>query len=56
MGRRTGERRPRQREQKQIVSRGLIAAIFVRRKGGVSDNPLESITLEDCALGLAAPT
>jgi allantoate deiminase len=28
--------------------------LFVRCKGGVSHNPLESITLEDCALGLAA--
>ncbi len=30
--------------------------LFVRCKGGVSHNPLESITLEDCALGLAALT
>jgi allantoate deiminase len=28
--------------------------LFVRCKGGVSHNPLESITIEDCALGLAA--
>jgi allantoate deiminase len=28
--------------------------LFVRCKGGVSHNPLESITTEDCALGLAA--
>jgi allantoate deiminase len=28
--------------------------LFVRCKGGVSHNPLESITVEDCALGLAA--
>ena len=28
--------------------------LFVRCKGGVSHNPLESITLEDCAYGLAA--
>ena len=30
--------------------------LFVRCKGGVSHNPLESITLEDCALGLKALT
>ena len=30
--------------------------IFVRCKGGVSHNPLESITPEDCAYGLAALT
>jgi allantoate deiminase len=30
--------------------------LFVRCKGGVSHNPLESITVEDCALGLAALT
>ena len=30
--------------------------LFVRCKGGVSHNPLESISLEDCALGLAALT
>jgi len=30
--------------------------LFVRCKGGVSHNPLESITLDDCALGLAALT
>ena len=28
--------------------------LFVCCKGGVSHNPLESITLEDCAFGLAA--
>ena len=30
--------------------------LFIRCKGGVSHNPLESITVEDCALGLAALT
>jgi allantoate deiminase len=30
--------------------------LFVRCKGGVSHNPLESITVEDCALGLKALT
>ena len=30
--------------------------LFVRCKGGVSHNPLELITLEDCAFGLAALT
>jgi allantoate deiminase len=30
--------------------------LFVRCKGGVSHNPLESITLDDCAIGLAALT
>ena len=30
--------------------------LFVRCKGGISHNPLKSITLEDCALGLAALT
>ena len=30
--------------------------LFVRCKGGVSHNPLESITAEDCAYGLAALT
>jgi allantoate deiminase len=30
--------------------------LFLRCKGGVSHNPLESITLEDCALGLATLT
>jgi len=30
--------------------------LFVRCKGGVSHSPLESITLEDCAIGLAALT
>lgn len=30
--------------------------LFVRCKGGVSHNPLESITAEDCAIGLAALT
>ena len=28
--------------------------LFVRCKGGISHNPLESITVEDCAFGLAA--
>ncbi len=28
--------------------------LFVRCKGGVSQNPLESIIVEDCATGLAA--
>ena len=37
---------------------GLCPAgmLFVRCNGGVSHNPLESITLEDCAYGLAALT
>ena len=30
--------------------------LFLRCKGGVSHNPLESITAEDCELGLAALT
>jgi hypothetical protein len=30
--------------------------LFVRGKGGVSRNPLESITLEDCVLGLKTLT
>jgi len=30
--------------------------LFVRCKGGVSHNPLESITVADCAIGLAALT
>jgi hydantoinase/carbamoylase family amidase len=30
--------------------------LFVRCRGGVSHSPLESITLEDCAIGLAALT
>jgi len=30
--------------------------LFVRCKGGISHNPLESITVEDCAFGLAALT
>ena len=30
--------------------------LFVRCKGGVSHNPLELITVEDCAFGLAALT
>ena len=30
--------------------------LFVRCKGGVSHNPLESITVEDCAMGLKALT
>ena len=28
--------------------------LFVRCKGGISHNPLEAITVEDCAYGLAA--
>ena len=28
--------------------------LFLRCKGGVSHNPLESITAEDCEIGLAA--
>jgi allantoate deiminase len=28
--------------------------LFVRCQGGVSHNPLESITVEDCAIGLKA--
>ncbi|HXE23681.1 MAG TPA: allantoate amidohydrolase [Roseiarcus sp.] len=30
--------------------------LFVRCKGGISHNPLESITVEDCAMGLKALT
>ena len=30
--------------------------LFVRCKGGISHNPIESITIEDCAYGLAALT
>ena len=39
-----------------MIMGGLCPAgmLFVRCKGGVSHNPLESITLEDCAFGLAA--
>src|SRR5208337_2729155 len=39
-----------------MVMGGLCPAgmLFIRCKGGISHNPLESITLEDCALGLAA--
>ena len=39
-----------------MVMGGLCPAgmLFVRCKGGVSHNPLESITVEDCAAGLAA--
>jgi len=39
-----------------MVMGGLCPAgmLFVRCKGGVSHNPLESITLEDCIFGLAA--
>jgi allantoate deiminase len=39
-----------------MVMGGLCPAgiLFVRCKGGVSHNPLESITVEDCAFGLAA--
>ena len=41
-----------------MIMGGLAPAgmLFVRCKGGVSHNPLESITLEDCAYGLAALT
>jgi acetylornithine deacetylase/succinyl-diaminopimelate desuccinylase-like protein len=41
-----------------MVMGGLCPAgmLFVRCKGGISHNPLESITLEDCAVGLAALT
>ena len=41
-----------------MVMGGLCPAgmLFVRCKGGISHNPLESITLEDCAFGLAALT
>ncbi len=41
-----------------MVMGGLCPAgmLFVRCKGGVSHNPLESITVEDCATGLAALT
>ena len=41
-----------------IVMGGLCPAgmLFVRCKGGISHNPLESITVEDCAFGLAALT
>ena len=41
-----------------MVIGGLFPAgmLFVRCKGGISHNPLESITLEDCAFGLAALT
>ena len=41
-----------------MVMGGLCPAgmLFVRCKGGVSHSPLESITLEDCAIGLAALT
>lgn len=37
----------------QIVPAGML---FMRCKGGISHNPLESITLEDCAAGLEALT
>jgi hydantoinase/carbamoylase family amidase len=39
-----------------MVMGGLCPAgmLFVRCRGGVSHNPLESITVEDCAIGLAA--
>jgi hydantoinase/carbamoylase family amidase len=41
-----------------MVMGGLCPAgmLFVRCRGGISHNPLESITLEDCAFGLAALT
>ena len=35
----------------QLCPAGML---FLRCKGGVSHNPAESITLEDCAIGLAA--
>ena len=37
----------------QLCPAGML---FVRCKGGISHNPLESITVEDCAWGLAALT
>ena len=37
----------------QLCPAGML---FVRCKGGISHNPLESITREDCAFGLAALT
>jgi allantoate deiminase len=39
-----------------MVMGGLCPAgmLFIRCKGGISHNPLESITTEDCAMGLAA--
>ncbi|MBV8439262.1 MAG: M20/M25/M40 family metallo-hydrolase, partial [Hyphomicrobiales bacterium] len=41
-----------------MILGGLCPAgmLFVRCKGGISHNPLESITVEDCAFGLAALT
>jgi len=41
-----------------MVMGGLCPAgmLFVRCKGGISHNPLESMTVEDCAFGLAALT
>ncbi len=41
-----------------MVMGGLCPAgmLFVRCKGGISHNPLELITVEDCAYGLAALT
>ena len=41
-----------------MVMGGLCPAgmLFIRCKGGVSHSPLESITLEDCAIGLRALT
>jgi acetylornithine deacetylase/succinyl-diaminopimelate desuccinylase-like protein len=35
----------------QLCPAGML---FLRCKGGVSHNPLESITSEDCEIGLAA--
>jgi acetylornithine deacetylase/succinyl-diaminopimelate desuccinylase-like protein len=35
----------------QLCPAGML---FVRCKGGVSHNPLESITPEDCEIGFAA--
>ncbi len=37
----------------QLCPAGML---FVRCKGGISHNPLESITLEDCDVALAALT
>ncbi len=37
----------------QICPAGML---FVRCKGGISHNPAESITLEDCDVALAALT
>ena len=40
----------------ELLSALPAGMLFVRCKGGVSHNPLESITVEDCAAGLAAFT